>query len=219
MLTILRSVEELLYEVMSWLLFYPRTLWMTLTRPLHTMRYSDQQQRDKPEKQYLDTLSPPLFLVLSILLAHAVELGVGVTVERGGSALAQAVSQNEQTLLAFRALMFSLPALVLAAMALALDGKRMDRETLREPFFAQCYSAGAAAIFVSLGGIGIRYPNDVATLGGVVLIGLATVWYVWLQWVWVRRRAGRGAFATTILTLSAYAGAMAAVAAIGLVIP
>ena len=36
-LTILRSVEELLYEVMSWLLFYPRTLWTTLTRPLATM--------------------------------------------------------------------------------------------------------------------------------------------------------------------------------------
>ena len=38
-LTILRSVEELLYEVMSWLLFYPRTLFMTLRHPLRTMRY------------------------------------------------------------------------------------------------------------------------------------------------------------------------------------
>ncbi|HUH09643.1 MAG TPA: hypothetical protein VLZ73_03745, partial [Brevundimonas sp.] len=66
-LTILRSVEELLYEVISWLLFYPRTLWMTVTRPLRTMRYSDSEQRDRPEQQYLETLSPPLFLVLSIL--------------------------------------------------------------------------------------------------------------------------------------------------------
>ncbi|RZJ27826.1 MAG: hypothetical protein EON85_10405, partial [Brevundimonas sp.] len=73
-LTILRSVEELLYEVMSWLLFYPRTLFMTLTHPLRTMRYSDGEQRDKPDQQYLETLSPPLFLVLSILLAHGLEL-------------------------------------------------------------------------------------------------------------------------------------------------
>ena len=57
-LTILRSVEDLLYEVMSWLFFYPRKLWMTLTRPLSTMRHSDQEQRGKPEKQYLETLSP-----------------------------------------------------------------------------------------------------------------------------------------------------------------
>jgi len=25
---IIRSLEELLYEVMGWLIFYPRTLWM-----------------------------------------------------------------------------------------------------------------------------------------------------------------------------------------------
>ena len=66
-LTILRSVEELLYEVMAWLLFYPLTLWKTLRRPLQTMAY---EQKDKPDKQDLETLSPPLFLVLSILLVH-----------------------------------------------------------------------------------------------------------------------------------------------------
>lgn len=60
-LTILRSVEELLYKVISWLLFYPLTFWRTLTRPMGTMRYSDAEQRDKAEKQYLETLSPPLF--------------------------------------------------------------------------------------------------------------------------------------------------------------
>ena len=100
-LTILRSVEELLYEVISWLLFYPRTLWMTVMRPLRTMRYSDSEQRDRPEQQYLETLSPPLFLVLSILLAHGAELAFGLDVERGTSALGRLVTGNEQALLAF----------------------------------------------------------------------------------------------------------------------
>ncbi|HUH24223.1 MAG TPA: hypothetical protein VLZ51_09205, partial [Brevundimonas sp.] len=124
-LTILRSVEELLYEVISWLLFYPRTLWMTVTRPLRTMRYSDSEQRDRPEQQYLETLSPPLFLVLSILLAHGAELAFGLDVEQGTSALGRLVTGNEQALLAFRALLFSLYAVIFAWLALRLTGKRV----------------------------------------------------------------------------------------------
>jgi len=31
--TLLKSLDELLYEVMSWLVFYPVTLWRPLARP------------------------------------------------------------------------------------------------------------------------------------------------------------------------------------------
>jgi hypothetical protein len=33
-LKFIRSLEELLYEVMTWLLFYPRTLWRVLRHPI-----------------------------------------------------------------------------------------------------------------------------------------------------------------------------------------
>ncbi|MBL0969231.1 MAG: hypothetical protein IBJ02_08970 [Brevundimonas sp.] len=199
-LTILRSVEDLLYEVMSWLLFYPRTLWMTLTHPLKTMKYSDQEQQDKPEKQYLETLSPPLFLVLSLLLAHAVEIAIGLGDETGRGRLARIITQNDQTLLGFRALMFSLHAIAFAWVALRLEGKRVDRDSLRAPFFAQCYLSGATTILISLGSIGIRYPGDAATLTGFAVIAVTTVWYLAVQWNWLKRRLGlhpwRAAFAT-----------------------
>ena len=32
-LKIIRSLEELLYEVMTWLVFYPRTMWRIVARP------------------------------------------------------------------------------------------------------------------------------------------------------------------------------------------
>lgn len=186
-LTILRSVEELLYEVMSWLLFYPRTLWMTLTRPLGTMRYSDGEQRDKPDKQYLETLSPPLFLVLSLLLAHGLELALGLGVGTSHSLLGQDIIRNDQTLLAFRALLFSLHALAFAWLSLKLEKKRIDRETLRPPFFAQCYLSGATTMLVSLGNVGIRYPNDTSTLLGLAVIAVTTVWYLFVQRRWLMR--------------------------------
>src|SRR5688572_3994391 len=71
---LLKSLDELLYEIMSWLIFYPVTLWQGLTRPLKMMDYSDAEQGDAEEKQYTDTLSPPLFLLLTLVISHALEL-------------------------------------------------------------------------------------------------------------------------------------------------
>jgi hypothetical protein len=191
-LTILRSVEELLYEVMSWLLFYPRTLFMTLTHPLKTMRYSDQEQQDKPDQQYLETLSPPLFLVLSILLAHGLELLFGFQMDQGRTTVSHFVMGSDQNLLIFRALMFSLHPLVFAWAWLKLSGHKIDRDTLRPPFFAQCYLSGATSILVSLASLGIRDPHDWTTLAGLAVTLTATVWYIWIQSRWLMRIDGMG---------------------------
>lgn len=182
---ILQSVEELLYEVMSWLLFYPRTLLATLRHPLKTMRYSDAEQRDRPEKQYLETLSPPLFLVLSILLAHGLELWFGVPVTDEPNPVSRFITASEQNLLAFRALMFSLHPLIFAWAFLKLSGRKIDRESLRTPFFAQCYLAGATSILVSLGTLGVNDPLIWTTLAGIALVAAITVWYVAIQRLWL----------------------------------
>lgn len=43
---ILRSIEELLYEVMTWLIFYPRTMWQVIRHPGRMIDYSDHEQTD-----------------------------------------------------------------------------------------------------------------------------------------------------------------------------
>ncbi|MGQ3041492.1 MAG: hypothetical protein ACT6TH_01940 [Brevundimonas sp.] len=182
---ILQSVEELLYEVMSWLLFYPRTLLMTLRHPLRTMHYSDAEQRDKPEKQYLETLSPPLFLVLSILLAHGLEMIFGVGVTNEANPVSRFITSSEQNLLAFRALMFSLHPLVFAWAYLKLAGHRIDRDSLRPPFFAQCYLSGATSILISIGSLGVNDPALWTTLSGIAIVAITTAWYVTIQRLWL----------------------------------
>jgi len=82
---LLKSLDELLYEIMSWLIFYPVTLWRTLVRPLKMMDYSDLEQRDAEEKQYTDTLAPPLFLLLTLIIGHAIELSLVGQAEEIGS--------------------------------------------------------------------------------------------------------------------------------------
>lgn len=214
-LTILRSVEELLYEVISWLLFYPLTLWRTLTRPLAMMRYSDQEQRDKPEKQYLEILSPPLFLVLSVVLAHGVELAAGTGLEGLRSPVGAAIAGNDQTLLAFRAVLFSTHAVAFAWVSLLLAGRKVDRDTLRAPFFAQCCLSGATTILVSLGGIAVAYPNETATLVGVAVIVAATIWYLIVQRAWLMRASGVGGIAAAAVSAATFAGSTAVVLAVG----
>ncbi|MFS0709942.1 hypothetical protein [Brevundimonas phoenicis] len=217
-LTLLRSVEELLYEVMSWLLFYPITFWRTLSRPLETMRYSDAEQRDKAERQYLETLSPPLFLVLSILLAHGLELALGFQIAQGNNALGRLVSGNDQALLGFRALIFSLPALLFACLALRLQKRRIDRDSLRAPFFAQCYLSGATAIIVSLGFSGARLPGENTTIVGDVFVALATVWYLWVQWRWIKQETALGPVKIYILTAATFGFAMMVIGAAALLV-
>lgn len=218
LLKILRSVEELLYEVMSWLVFYPRTLWLTLRHPLRTMRYSDSEQHDKPERQYLETLSPPLFLVLSIILSHGIEVVSGLKLPEMHAPLAAGIVSSDQNLMIFRALMFSTHPLLFGAVFLGLGGRRLDRDTLRAPFFAQCYLSGATSILVGLGTTGIRYPSDFWTVVGVVLIVGTTVWYLAIQRSWLMRIEGMTRWRAAVWAVGTFAAATGLVAAAALVV-
>lgn len=65
-LKLFESLDELLYEIMSWLVFYPITLWRAIAHPLRMMNYADAELGDSETEQYTDALSPPLFLLLSL---------------------------------------------------------------------------------------------------------------------------------------------------------
>jgi hypothetical protein len=72
----INSLDEILYEVMSWLVFFPLTLWRSVTRPLGMMNYADDQLTLSDSEQYAAALSPPLFLALSLLTAHGFSLAL-----------------------------------------------------------------------------------------------------------------------------------------------
>lgn len=62
---LLRSLEEFLYELVGWLVFYPRTFWRILRHPGAIARYTRQELGQAPERQFTETISPVLMLVLS----------------------------------------------------------------------------------------------------------------------------------------------------------
>jgi hypothetical protein len=178
---LLRSIEELLYEIMTWLVFYPRTLWRVLCHPLEMLSYSDREQADTTEDQYTDTLSPPLFLMLTILLAHGVELAFGQKVTAPQGMLGKLFANSEETLLLYRSLIFSIYPLMYAIAAVKRGEQELDRKTLRQPFFSQCYLGALFALAMSLSTtlLGIHsYNLQVAAL---IAAGLAVLSYLALQ--------------------------------------
>jgi hypothetical protein len=184
-----RTMGEILYEVMTGLLFYPRTLWRVLLWPAEALAPA-QAGRDEAEANAAgapaDLVSPPLFLLISILLAQALDVFL-----RGQ--LGEAAASGLGPLL-FRVLAFSLFPLVMAAGTLRRQGRPIDHATLREPFELQCLCAAPFALSLSVAVILIGSPTGSTRLAGVA-IGLAAVaWYLSVQTRWLHRRLAVGGF-------------------------
>ena len=185
-LRIIRSLEELLYEVMGWLVFYPRTLWRIVIDPVSMMRYSDREQADAPERQYTDTLSPPLFLMLTVLVAHGFALSMGAKLPEARTAIAKLVLSSEQNLLILRSILFSIFALVAATTLIRRQHRELDRSTLRAPFYTQCYLTAPFALAISVAATLVGMPAQSVHAVGTMLTLAGILWYVWVETRWFR---------------------------------
>ncbi|QYF86872.1 hypothetical protein [Brevundimonas sp. PAMC22021] len=186
-LKILRSFEEFLFEAASWLLFYPLTMWRIIRRPLTTMEYSDREQTDVEDHRYDDALSPPLVLLVTIVLCNVISSAAHVPLPPNESDLLKAVTSSQQNLVLFRSLVFSLVPLISALVLLRRQNKRIARETLRASFYAQCYLAAPCAACVSAGGVMLQRP-DMSNAWGLAIIAAGAAWFVIIQTAWFAKK-------------------------------
>lgn len=187
-LLLLQSIEELVYEVMSWLIFYPRTLWRSVRHPMEMLRYSDRELKDAEEDRFADMLSPPLFLLLTILLSHLIEVASHQSLPKVTTSIGKQIMASDQNLLLLRFILFSIYPLMFAARRLHVQGLPLNRETLRQPFFAQCYIAGPTALGLSIAAILARASQPAIILSGLALALFSIAWHLRIETVWLRRR-------------------------------
>ena len=177
---LIKSLEQLLYELMVWVVFYPRTMVLAVLHPMKLMEYATQELDDEDSERYSDTLSPPIFLAISLALVHFVELA-------GGLGIAEGTFADDRNLLAFRLVVFSLFPLMLAIRALRAQGLALDRNLLQAPFYAQCFVAAPFAF-------GIDEAIVLGLTGHVgwslVVLAVTLVWYTAVQTLWFRRELG-----------------------------
>lgn len=184
---LLRSFEEFLFEAASWLIFYPSILWRIFTRPLSTMAYSDAEQAQSEDVRYDDAMSPPLVLLLTVVWVNLLANALSPQALPAGTPLDKAVFGSAQTLALIRSLSFSLVPLVAAVTLLRRKSVAVSRETLRGPFYAQCFLAAPCAIMVSIGAAMFRRP-DISNLAGAALFCAGGVWFFATQTRWFMQR-------------------------------
>lgn len=218
----LSSLDELLYEVMSWILFLPVTLWRTLRHPLAMMDYADAElARPDEDSQYQDAVSPPLFLVLCILIAHAlaIALGEGDALVASRRGLAGLVT-DETTALLFRVVLFGSFALFMAARFVRKRGQPLTRATLKPPFYAQCYPVGVLALLVGGGAALVELRRLHLEEIGLATCLLALVTYGLVASLWFARGLGRSLWCGLLYaSFGMVEGLAAAALLVGLVHP
>lgn len=178
---LLKSVEELLYELVTWILFYPLTLWRCIRHPVRMMGYASTELGDAEAEQYDDALSPPIFLLLTLFIAHLIELRFGVATK----VVMPDVFTDERNLLFFRAIAFSLFPLLLALQDVRRRGAKLTRRTLKPAFYSQCYTAAPFILSIDLAVIIAQHANVPAVLASIAIFVAGLVWYVSAETAWL----------------------------------
>lgn len=185
-LRIIRSLEEFLYEAMTWLLFYPRTFWAVLRNPLAMLRYSDHELSDAADQQFTDKLSPPLFLMITIVISHLIELAGHQRLSTATTEIGKQIVNSEQNLLILRSILFAIYPLFFASNRLRRENKPLTRDTMRGPFYAQCYIAAPAALGFGIGSMLGRNHSLQVAAGGLAISLICIIWYLWVEAAWLR---------------------------------
>jgi hypothetical protein len=183
----IKSLDDLLFELMSWLVFWPVTLARTAARPIMMMRYADAQLSRPEDEQYDEALSPPVFLVLTLVVAHLSAMALGqqdelLTNQRGVAGLID----DDTSAVAVRIVLFAAFPLIFSVILLAARRRKLNRRSLQLPFYAQCYPAAVFAAFLGaaaeIASLGIGPP---VTLGLVILA--ATLWLTAVETIWLHK--------------------------------
>lgn len=186
LMKLLRSFEEFLFEAASWLLFYPLTVLRIIIWPLRVMAYSDDQQLVQEDARYDNTLSPPLLLLITVIVVSLMDAALHIATPTPSS-LARSIVSSPQNLAIFRGLAFSLVPLVAAATLLHHQKIGLSRSALRAPFYAQCFLATPCALFLGVGTAVIGRPDLPNSLAGVLITAGAT-WFLVTQTRWFAQR-------------------------------
>ena len=105
-LKILKSFEEFVYEALAWLVLVPRTLYPLLPFPGRMSDYASEQLSSESDNRFSEALSPPLLLILCVLLSHFFDLGIRDPVPVAEGSLETMLLSSEQNLLLYRTVAF-----------------------------------------------------------------------------------------------------------------
>ncbi len=212
----LKSLDDLLYEVVSWLVFYPVTLWQAARRPLAMMDYATSELTKPDEQQFDEALSPPILLLLTVLVAHGIELALigesAIVADKRGVA---SLISDDTSLILLRLVAFTSFPLIFAVHTLRKQRVTLTRQSLEPAFFAQCYANAPFALIVSIAATLTQIPNSWTVAAALALFGLSAIGFVAVEAMWFRKVLGVGVLRGVWNSITAYVAAVAFMIAVG----
>ncbi|MDR6154428.1 hypothetical protein QF021_002517 [Acidovorax delafieldii] len=190
-LKILKSFEDFVYEALIWLVLLPKTLWRIVRRPRQMVTYVQAEQDREGDDRYGDAISPPLLLILCVLVAHVLDLALRKQGAPEMGTLAGELLKSEENLLLYRTMAFGIWSLAGAVWYLRHSRQPIHRLNLRNPFYEQCYLVAPFALAVSIS-TSLALVGGVLSAVGMGLFLLALLWFCTAEWHWVSERAALG---------------------------
>lgn len=202
-LKILKSFEEFVYEALTWILLLPRTLTRIAAWPQRMTDYAAAELKRSDEARFSDAVSPPLLLILCVFIAHLVDLRVRSQEPSVSGSLASVIFASEEYLLLYRTIAFGVWALAGATYLLVSTRQPVNRESLRIPFYEQCYLVAPFALLLSIS-TSLLFADYKGT--AVILVIGGTLWFWIAQALWIshKRRLPiwRSGVAATVIILA-----------------
>lgn len=216
-LIFLKSFEVLLYEIMSWLVFYPRTLWRSARHPLKMMERCDTELKLAPTEQFRDVVSPTIFLLLTVVAANGIEVAVvgNNPLIDNGIGLASMITDNTSLIL-FRLVAFASLPVIAGVLALVVMRLPVDRDTLQPIFYGQCFVTTPVVLLFSVGEALTRLPEPAANIPAGFLFVAATLFYLGVEASWFAHEAKRSTMIGLAWALAAFAMSVIVLAGVAL---
>lgn len=196
---IIKAVEELIFEISSWLLCYPKSLSKALARPSWAVEYVKGELSKDKSGAFDEYMSPALFYAFSVALV------VLPHIEDVQSAYAHLLPESAHHLLfaspekivLTAAILFGACPLGFAWVANAASRVKISRSALRIPLHAQFLIAGPFVVLLSIA------IHAVDLLGRWPMTA-ATAWFCSAEWLFFQRFLGTDRFRSVLFVLAGF---------------
>jgi hypothetical protein len=167
LVNVLHSIEGAIFEVASWILYIPKTLFQTLFHPAWIQGYVSAEWSKEPPDRFTEHMSP----VLLWLIAGVVPSTLLTLLAKASIALASAfanLARNFEQLVVLLAVSLAIQPLAFSVGTLLLAKKPLDKESLKRQFYIQCLCYAGSTFLAQIALLpvlaALNFPDDMIPL-------------------------------------------------------
>ncbi|HKI52715.1 MAG TPA: hypothetical protein VJ987_01220 [Anaerolineales bacterium] len=164
---ILQALEDLIFEVMAWIMLLPKTLMRVIFAPIKAIKYVNSEWEKKPEERFDEFLSPIFFWIIVAVLPLTY---VFLTEEDFQQSGILAIFLESKILLG--AFIASLLLLFYLMWTELINNRPIRKSALKRMFYIQCYITSPAVLIITLI---FRFTNTIQAFQEYLLASIAFV--------------------------------------------